>query len=221
MYHSREDVIAVRSVMYGVEQPLPTEGYVTVGIHPMQDDVSDVMKRLGKDSATLKQEMLTVIAQLGAKCCGIGECGWDRRSPLSWEDQDALMKFQYDLARELHLPIILHTVGGLHRLLSLKARVPQDSAVRWYVHGFRGKPELLEQLIRAGIGVSLSPSEHTPPEVLKKVKATSFFLETDDSVTPIESVYAHASRLMDMPLDALRHRLCLDFQQFLRGDSVL
>ncbi|WP_025837112.1 hypothetical protein [Porphyromonas cangingivalis] len=84
VYAGRTDVIAVQSVMYGLELPLPEANYVTLGIHPMQDDVQELVRRLRVEPDKLRADLMAEINALGGRCCGIGECGWDRRSVLSW-----------------------------------------------------------------------------------------------------------------------------------------
>lgn len=213
-YAGRTDVIAVQSVMYGPELPLPEANYVTLGIHPMQDDVQELVRRLRVEPDKLRADLMAEINALGDRCCGIGECGWDRRSVLSWEDQDALMAFHYALARDLGLPLVLHIVGGVHRLLALKSSVPSE-CVGWFYHGFRGKPATLVQLISAGVHVSLSPTHHTPKEIMMRSAEGVFFLETDDSDRDIETVYGEAASLLDVDVSYLRDKLLGDFKIFL------
>lgn len=213
-YAGRTDVIAVQSVMYGLDEPSPEADYVTIGIHPMQDDVERLMRHLVTDPDALRGDMEAKISELGGRCCGIGECGWDRRSILSWDEQDALMAFHYALARDLHLPLVLHIVGGMHRLLALKSCVIDDR-VRWYYHGFRGKPAALKQILSAGVHVSLSPDGYTSKEVMGQCMATSFFLETDDSNRSIEEVYLKTSDLLNIDMSELCDRLYGDFKIFL------
>lgn len=213
-YADRTDVIAVQSVMYGLEEPSPHADYVTVGVHPMQEDVRELVRRLRVEPDRLRADLTAEITALGERCCGIGECGWDRRSALSWEEQDALMAFHYALARDLHLPLILHIVGGAHRLLSLKSSVPAEG-VRWFYHGFRGKSATLAQLLSAGIHVSVSPTAFTAKEVMAQCAEGVFFLETDDSDRDIDAVYAEGASLLDVDISSLRDKLLGDFKIFL------
>ena len=213
-YADRADVIAVQSVMYGLETPSSRADYVTLGIHPMQGDVRELVRRLRVEPDRLRADLVAEINAMGERCCGIGECGWDRRSVLSWEEQDALMTFHYALARDLRLPLVLHIVGGMHRLLSLKRGISSEG-VRWFCHGFRGKLATLAQLMSAGICVSLSPTLFTPRDMMRRSSEGLFFLETDDGDRDIEAVYVAAASLLDVDMSCLRDKLLGDFKIFL------
>lgn len=188
-YRGDSTVIAVRSLMPDEETDDRSDLF-TVGIHPMEPDHT-------------VEELEQLAQRVGSQLIGIGECGWDGRSPLSMERQTELVRAQIWLADRLGLPIIYHVVGGWHLLLSERKAHPEGI---WIVHGFRGKPALLRQLEEADIRVSLHPKYHW-----EAVPTLPFFLETDESDLPLRTIYSRAASHLDLTEEALSdmmlHRL--------------
>lgn len=191
-YRGDSTVIAVRSLMPDEETDDRSDLF-SVGIHPMDE------RRYADPEGLL----LRRIDELGERFLGIGECGWDRRSSWSMEEQTALVRCQIALADRLACPLVLHVVGGWHLLLRERRAHPEGV---WVVHGFRGKPELLHQLEEAHIGVSLHP-QYRWEEVPKR----PFFLETDESDLPLRTIYSQTASHLDLTEEALSdtmlHRL--------------
>ena len=191
-YRGDSTVIAVRSLMPDEEADDRSDLF-TVGIHPMDEQHY-------ADSEGLLHRR---IDELGERFLGIGECGWDRRSSLSMEEQTALVRCQIALADRLACPLVLHVVGGWHLLLSERRAHPEGV---WVVHGFRGKAALLRQLEEAHIEVSLHP-QYRWGEVPKR----PFFLESDESDLPLRAIYSRAASHLDLTEEALSdtmlHRL--------------
>lgn len=183
-YRDDSTVVAVRSLMPNEEADDRSDLF-TVGIHPM-----DEQRYADPEGLLLRR-----IDELGERFLGTGECGWDRRSQRSMEEQTALVRHHIVLADQLCCPLILHVVGGWHLLLRERRAHPEGV---WVVHGFRGKPELLHQLEEANIGVSLHP-KYRWEEVLKR----PFFLETDESDLPLRTIYSRAASHLDLTEEAL------------------
>lgn len=191
-YRGDSTVIAVRSLMPDEEADDRSDLF-TVGIHPMDE-------RHYADSEGL---LLRRIDELGERFLGIGECGWDRRSSWSMEEQTALVRRHILLADQLCCPLILHVVGGWHLLLRERRAHPEGV---WVVHGFRGKPALLRQLEEAHIGVSLHP-QYRWEEVPKR----PFFLESDESSIPLTETYSRASGQLGVSVSSLAEAILRQF----------
>lgn len=87
----------------------------------------------------------------------IGECGLDkRRSPLPFSEQIELTRQHALLAERLHKPLILHVVAAWAEIIALRRELRPEQP--WIIHGFRGKPQLAQQLVRAGFYISLPPN---------------------------------------------------------------
>nr|WP_321776575.1 TatD family hydrolase [uncultured Porphyromonas sp.] len=183
-YRGDSTVIAVRSLMPDEETDDRSDLF-TVGIHPMDEQRYDDPEGL----------LLRRIDELGERFLGIGECGWDRRSSLSMEEQTALVRRHIALADQLCCPLVLHVVGGWHLLLRERRTHPEGV---WVVHGFRGNPALLRQLEEAHIEVSLHP-QYRWEEVPKR----PFFLESDESSIPLTEIYSRASGQLGVSVSSL------------------
>lgn len=183
-YRGDSTVIAVRSLMPDEETDDRSDLF-SVGIHPMDE----------RRYADPERLLLRRIDELGERFLGIGECGWDRRSQRSMEEQTALVRHHIVLADQLCCPLILHVVGGWHLLLRERRAHPEGV---WVVHGFRGKPTLLRQLEAAQIGVSLHP-QYRWEELPKR----PFFLESDESDLPLRTIYSRAASHLDLTEEAL------------------
>lgn len=61
----------------------------------------------------------------------------------------------------------------------------------WIIHGFRGKKELAESLVRQGFYLSFG--EKYQAEALQTMPADRLLLETDESICLIEELYRRAA----------------------------
>ena len=162
---------------------MPQEGaFYSVGIHPMFHD--------SLEQATVSFQQLLHHRQIVA----VGECGFDRRSHLSLQQQEELFRFQLECAQRFSMPVVVHCVGGWDRLLRLQKSVP--ALERRIVHGFRGKPELARQLLSAGFSLSFGPRLNS--ESLALCPKDRRFVETDNFNITLEEV----CRLQDNFYDA-------------------
>lgn len=116
----------------------------------------------------------------------IGECGLDKNKPIPLSVQSEVFERQIILSEISCKPLIVHCVGYFNELIELhKKHSPVQS---WIIHGFRGRPELATQLLKAGFYLSFG-EKHNP----KSVELTPFdrlLIETDDSEASPEDVFA-------------------------------
>lgn len=170
--------VSIDSAERGFE-PLAEQLY-SVGIHPWDTtaEISDEQWRLLEEYAALPQ----VVA--------IGECGVDllpKGGPMYRQLQ--VMKRHVDLSENLHKPLIIHNVKahdviiGLHR--DLKPTQP------WVIHGFRGKREVAQMLVRAGIMLSFGAQFN--PDALVATPREFILAETDEFPGSIEEVITRLS----------------------------
>lgn len=209
-YIGRDDVCVVQSLMPD-ECPDPRADYITWGVHPLSDEAVIWVEAYKADATSAVERMRAIIdgyRELYPEqpVIAVGECGWDKRSAhLSPEEQTLLVRLHDDVGRLMGLPLVLHVVGGWHILLAERKR--STNPKRWYVHGFRGNPKLLEQLRDAGIYVSMSPHyswSYLPPR-------GTFFLETDDDGGTIESLYSRVARCYGVGVEKLEKELLWSF----------
>jgi len=150
------------------------KGLFSVGFHPWQVDEFSVewlqkLKKWAKDK----------------RCVMVGECGLDKNSKASLETQISVFEKQITLSEEIQKPLIIHCVGCFNELFALKKQI--NPRQKWIIHGFRGKPELAKQALKAGF--ELSFGEHFNPESISLTPIDRLFIETDESHLSVVEIY--------------------------------
>lgn len=152
---------------------LPAPQLQSVGIHPWRADTADfeTMEALAADPLV----------------AAIGEAGFDRLRGPAPDVQREVFRRQALLASRLGKPLIIHCVKAADMLYDEHRRSRPD--VPWIVHGFRGKPQEAEALLKRNIGISLGPRFN--PATAAMIPDASLFIETDDDAgARIETVAA-------------------------------
>jgi TatD DNase family protein len=149
-YHTHNPHVAPGSAIVNlpletVRQPetfQPQAGALySVGVHPWWTD-QDV------EALLVGVEQLAQYPQVVV----IGECGLDSLRGAQIEKQMEVLKYQLHLAERVQKPVTLHIVRTFHQILSLRREISPKQ--RWVIHGFRGKPQLAQQLLDAGFCLS-------------------------------------------------------------------
>ena len=183
---------------FHTHQPLH-EGEATIpsfGLHPWhlsvswQGDLDELKKRMIPSSRFL-----------------IGECGLDRLCATPYDRQLVAFEAQIALSEQWQRPLVLHCVRAIDDVLRLKHGTHQP----WVFHGFRGKPQQLEQLLAHGFYISFGLQYNT--ESLLACPADRLFLETDDQPAPIAPLYEQAAEQRKTTTAALREQLWQNVEQ--------
>ena len=148
---------------------------ISIGIHPWNIDDS-------------WKELFSAIKKEASKenVCAIGECGIDKlKSPATVEFQKEVFKAHAMLAEEVKKPLIIHCVKGLDETIALHKEITPEQA--WIIHGFRGKPQQAEQLIKNGFHISFG--EKFNSDSLKATPIEKLFIESDESNIEIDEIY--------------------------------
>lgn len=169
--------------------------YRSLGIHPCYID------RPEQQEAILRAhiDMPGVVA--------LGECGLDKRSATPMTAQEGLFEMQIELANLHKKPLIIHCVRAFEESMRLlrAAKVPV------LFHGFNKHPQLGQRLLDQGhylsFGKDLGARSPHARQMLQRVPADRFFLETDDSALEIEKIYQMAATLRGTTLDSLTLQL--------------
>lgn len=133
---------------------MAADGFYSAGIHPW--DTPAPAERL------LELERL---AASDGRIVAVGECGLDKLRGAPLDEQERVFEAQIEIAERTGLPLIIHCVRALDRLLRLRRRHPSG---RWILHGFRGGEASARQLLDAGIDLSFglryneAPFDATP-----------------------------------------------------------
>lgn len=150
--------------------------FACVGIHPSRSD------HFNDDSI----QQLADLAASSPKVVGIGEIGIDyERSPLPVEMQQRAFRAQVRLARELGLPVNLHTYGreSAYQLIEAlnEERAWETGGV---LHNFMGNDEMVRRLMDMGIYSSVSvvimhPQANRLRGVLRNAPLGNLVMDTD------------------------------------------
>lgn len=170
-------------------QPSDTR-FFSLGVHPW-----DVEKVGEKELLLLEKFAADDAVRL------IGECGMDKNCDVPFETQEAIFRRQAEISERLQKPLIIHCVGFFNELFQLRKELKTEQ--EWIVHGFRGKPQLAQQALRAGL--SLSFGERFNPESVLVCPLEKLYVETDESELPIAEIYDRLARIKECsPADLTR-----------------
>ena len=161
--------------------------YYSAGIHPWYISDPDRQMELLRHTCNLPG----IVA--------LGEAGLDKRCDTPFDLQVEAFQAIALLASRHRLPLLIHAVKSSEELIALKKRMKPENA--WIIHGFRGKKELAESLVRQGFYLSFG--EKYQAEALQAVPADRLLLETDESICPIEELYRRAARQRNIGVEQL------------------
>jgi len=146
----------------------------------------------------------------------LGEIGLDRLRGPALAVQEEYLGALLFLAEQEQKPVVLHCVRAVPELL---AKVRRHPNLRCLYHGFRGKPELLEELRRAGLYVSLGFPALDNAALFAHLKTAGLAqigFETDDSPTPVETLLTQAAAQLGTDYAKLEVQTDATFDSFLR-----
>jgi TatD DNase family protein len=177
-HHSTSSIYpAIRNLTFAESDSIfasDIPGLFSVGIHPCHaDDFSPEL--IDKMMAWSTDKRLVAL----------GECGLDKNSRVSMEQQLNVFEQQIILSEKTGKPLIIHCVGCFNELFELKKKL--NPRQLWIIHGFRGKPQLAQQALNAGC--SLSFGEHFNVESVRLTPIDRLFVETDESQLLISEIY--------------------------------
>lgn len=180
-------------------------GWYSVGIHPWQlgsYDWTDTAFRAHFESLVRHPQVLAV-----------GEAGLDKLISVSLYSQTDALRYQADVAEAIGKPLVLHLVKATAELLALKREF--NPRVPWIVHGFRGKAQLAQDLVRHGLYLSFGARYQE--EALRQMPADRLFLETDESDVPISDLYERAALVRGVTCDELVETVSRNVQSVFFG----
>ena len=145
----------------------------------------------------------------------IGEAGIDRLRGGQMELQLEAFEMQARLAAEMKKPLIVHCVKAFDEVIRLhKTRFPHEP---WVIHAFRGKAEQARQLLREGFFLSFG--EHFNDEVLRLCPPDHFFIESDESLIGIDTIYARAAILRGIGAEELKEQVSKNIKSLIKYDD--
>ncbi|MBO4596443.1 MAG: TatD family hydrolase [Bacteroidaceae bacterium] len=182
-----ENVISVRNVFVSNSIPAELPTLYSASVHPWY--VRSDWKKLLEDNIGMIEQSAF-----------IGECGLDKlRSHLDMDEQILLFSEMAQIAERMGKPMIIHCVKAFAELLAVHKQI--KPSVPWIIHGFRGKPQQLNQLISKGMYISFGINFNAESLVLCPTDKILF--ETDEYGGSVLDVYRKASEVTHIPLETL------------------
>ncbi len=171
-----------------------------VGIHPWwlknhheSLDCEAVSSAQLLNKKPLNKKLMQRIGQhvSNENCVAIGECGLDKNIPLDMAIQQQYLDAFLGLAKDLHLPIILHCYKAHNELaLLLKRHKLNDSCLNGVVHAFSGSLDLAKSYqskgLLLGVGGTITyPRAVKTRRTVSQLSQDAILLETDAPDMPL------------------------------------
>lgn len=165
---------------------------ISVGLHPWH---------IQTQTTTELTDTLIEYASL-RNVLAIGEIGLDKAIEIPIALQTKLFDAQFQVARALQKPIILHTVRAFNEMIPYlkKTKVP------FIFHGFNGNAQQAKELIKNGAVLSFGQGLGVEKiaEAFTQLPNDMFLLETDAAPLTIDKIYAEATRLKGLELEQVK-----------------
>lgn len=138
---------------------------------------------------------ISVIESAAMSADAIGEIGLDFACEVEREVQEQIFRAQLAIAERLGKPVVLHCVRAFEDTM----RVLRDYRLRAVIfHGFIGSKEQSQRAVTEGYYLSFGERTFLSPKTIDALRNTPLshiFVESDESTTPIEDIYARVAEL--------------------------
>ncbi len=203
-----DGVLRVQNIFPDVSGESSLPEHFSIGIHPKNIDPEYMERDLAiMDRVLAENRSRGVVA--------VGECGLDKFSLVDSATQEQVFAAQIHLALKYELPMVIHSVRSWQEIIRMKKLHARKQT--WIVHGFRSSIEAAESLIRHNIllsfGEAITEEQSKARAVIGELDYDSFFLETDESTMPIESIYKSAAHLCGCEVEYLCERIRGNFER--------
>lgn len=188
---------------------LPDGVHLSVGLHPWQVTAEGWEAQVARVRMAARNECVWAV----------GECGLDKVQGVDLQTQMEAFRAQIAVAEEVKKPMVIHCVRAFDELLALRKEwerkvassstsgLANEGLQPWVIHGFRGKPQQIKQLMAKGLLFSFGHQYHVEALRFAFTSSRPFFLETDDSRLSVRQIYEQVARHLDVDV-ALLDRLC-------------
>lgn len=176
----------------------------TAGVHPW-------------DAAS---QEVAALEPLPAGVQAIGETGLDFLRGAPREAQFAAFRAQLALARRQGLPVVLHCVKAFEPVMCELAACEPRAVI---FHGFIGSPEQALRAVAKGYFLSFGERTFASSRTVEALRATppeNLFFETDESDTPIETIYSRAAAARGTTVEALRRATLVNYEHIFHASHA-
>jgi len=118
---------------------------------------------------------------------------------------------QAQLAAEVSKPMIIHAVKTFNEIIGVRKHF--SNVPPWIIHGFRGKLETMQSLVKNDFLISCGPAvlKAYNRAMLREIPINKLFLETDDSEVPIQEVYNKVATIRGISVEELKAHISRNF----------
>lgn len=155
------------------------------GIHPWYSDDSESQMKYLSELAT------------HPRILAIGETGLDKIKGPSFDVQIPVFKRHIELSEQLKKPLIIHAVKAWEQLYHIRKNSKPTQP--WIIHGFRGNPQVTQQMAKAGFMFSLGNRFNV--DSLEFMPKESLFCETDEEEIDIKEVYEQVAVALNQDVE--------------------
>lgn len=174
-----------------LKKEIPAEAvYLSAEIHPWHltaENLSCQIERM--------ENMLS-----DSRVLALGEVGLDKLTECPYPIQIKAFEEIVSISEAYGKPLIIHCVKSVDELIAIRKEM--RPALPWIMHGFRGKPQQADSLLRHGFYLSFG--EHYNSQVMKEIPIERLFLETDESNVPIDELYNRAAAIRHISAEELK-----------------
>lgn len=166
-------------------------------------------------NVNLPENFLGLLEQAAA----LGEIGLDKLRGPEIEIQCRWLKLLLEAAQELQKPVVFHCVKMVPELLALTKKYK----FKKLFHGFRGSPELLEELRKHEFYISLAPAALKRTDLMAHLRTRGLNrigLETDTAPETIEAIIETAAPKLNLTYTQLEEITDQTFGDFLADARV-
>lgn len=174
-----------------LKKEIPAEAvYLSAEIHPWHltaENLSCQIERM--------ENMLS-----DSRVLALGEVGLDKLTECPYPIQIKAFEEIVSISEAYGKSLIIHCVKSVDELIAIRKKM--RPALPWIMHGFRGKPQQADSLLRHGFYLSFG--EHYNSQVMKEIPIERLFLETDESNVPIDELYNRAAAIRHISAEELK-----------------
>lgn len=174
-----------------LKKEIPAEAvYLSAEIHPWHLTAENLSCQIERMENMLSDH----------RVLALGEVGLDKLTECPYPIQIKAFEEIVSISEAYGKPLIIHCVKSVDELIAIRKKV--RPALPWIMHGFRGKPQQADSLLRHGFYLSFG--EHYNSQVMKEIPIERLFLETDESNAPIDELYNRAAAIRHISAEELK-----------------
>lgn len=158
----------------------PQATFLSVSLHPWYLSTNNLQAQI---------EWMTHQLASDPRVVAVGEAGLDKLCATPLPLQQEAFQATIDLSEQYHLPLLIHAVKATEELLALQKK--HRPAQPWIIHGFRGKKELAEDLLRHGFYLSFGKKYQE--KALSAVPVERLLLESDEENLDFQAFYSEVA----------------------------